>query len=163
MIEPHRLHYAVVEGDAILLDIVKIAMRGHLGHVYGEIRVRHLLFNRALKSASSAGRVEYELVVGTVIEGIEEGNALNVVPMKVGKENVCGDRLFTGFHGQMLAKIAEASAAIKDVHVAVDAHFDARGIAAVAQIFYLRSRSRAAHPPEFHLHPAVPAPDLNLV
>jgi len=72
--------------------------------------------------------------------------------MKVGKKDVGVHGTVAVLAGQFFAQDAEAGAAIKDIKVAVDAHFYARGISAVAQILQLRRWRRTAHPPELDLH-----------
>src|SRR5437762_14036835 len=88
MIQPHGLHDALVKGDAIFLDIVKVAMCGHLAHIDREIGIGHLLLNRALQSASAAGGVKEEIVVWVAVQRAEKRDALYVIPMEVGEENV---------------------------------------------------------------------------
>ena len=51
---------------------------------------------------------------------------------------------------ELFAQVAEAGAAIKHIEIAVDAHLDARGIAAVTEIFLLRCWRGASYSPESH-------------
>ena len=53
---------------------------------------------------------------------------------------------------EALAEIAESGAAIEDVDVVVDAHFDAGGVSAIAHVLPLRGGSGAANSPESDLH-----------
>ncbi len=61
MVQPHGLHGAIVEGDAVFFDVVEVAVRGHLRHVDGKIRIGHLLFDGALQPARAVRRMEEEI------------------------------------------------------------------------------------------------------
>ena len=160
MVQPHGLHDGVVKRDAVFLDIVKIAVRRHFRHVHREIRVRHLLFDGALQAAAAAGGVKEEVIVPALVQRPEEGDALDVVPVKMRDEDVRVDGLAAEFGAQRLAQIAEAGAAIEHVDAAVDPHLDAGGVAPVTHVLGLRRRGRAPHTPELDVHapPAAPSP-----
>src|SRR5436305_2910914 len=127
-------------------------MRLHGAHVDGEVRVHHLLFQRALQPAAAAGGVEKEKVIGIVVERAEEWDSLDVVPMKVGDEDVRVHRLTFRLPQHLFSEHTEACAAIENIAAAVDAHLDAGGVATIAQVFRLRSRRRTANSPELDLH-----------
>src|SRR5262249_36471486 len=130
----------------------KLAACRHLIHVHRKIWIRHLFFERALEPARPAGGMKDERTALALIQRREEGNALNVVPMKVREENVRVERLAVGFLLQLLAQIAKPGATVKDVDVPIDAHFHAGSIAAITQVFRLRSGCRTAHAPESDQH-----------
>ena len=75
-----------------------------------------------------------------------------MVPMKMRNEDVSLDRLVLKFPAQLLAQLAKARAAIKDVDRVSEANFDAGGVAAVAEIARLRRRRGATHAPESNQH-----------
>src|SRR5262249_25901126 len=139
MIEPLGVDHAIVESQAAFLDVAKLAACRHLIHVHRKIWIRHLFFERALEPARPAGGMKDERTALALIQRREEGNALNVVPMKVREENVRVERLAVGFLLQLLAQIAKPGATVKDVDVPIDAHFHAGSIAAITQVFRLRS------------------------
>ena len=93
MVEPHGLHGAAFELGAAFVDVAELAVRGHLTHVHGEIWIGHLFFQRLLQTARAAGRVKDERIIAVVIQRREKRDALNVVPVKVGKKNVRVDRM----------------------------------------------------------------------
>ena len=75
-----------------------------------------------------------EIVVAAVVQRGEERDSLNVIPMEVGEEDV-------GVHGtsgklfyQLLAEVAEAGAAVKNVDLVVNADFDAGSISAITHV-----------------------------
>ena len=53
---------------------------------------------------------------------------------------------------ELLAQGAEAGAAVEDVEMVADAHFDAGGVASIAHVFGLGSRRRPTHAPELNTH-----------
>jgi hypothetical protein len=84
--------------------------------------------------------VKDERAVAVVIQWLEKRDALDVVPVKVGKENMGVDwvavlAISSVLQGELLAQIAESGATIKNVDVPVDADFNTGGIAAVTQVF----------------------------
>src|SRR5262249_16310031 len=86
------------------------------------------------------------------IERLEKRNALDVVPVKVRKENVRAERIAVHLLMQLVAQVAEAGAAVEDVETAVEAQLHARRVAAVSQIFLLRGGRRSAYTPKSHQH-----------
>ena len=135
MIEPHGLDNAIVECDAVFFDVIKMPVRRHLTHVHRKVRIGHLFFDGPLQSAATAGGMEEKIVVRVGIKRKEEWNALNVVPMKVRQKNVSVDGSILMLGVKLLAQITKAGAAIENIDLAVDAHFNAGGITPVAQIF----------------------------
>src|SRR5438270_13925489 len=93
-----------------------------------------------------------ELALGAVVERTKKRHALNVVPMKMGDENMRGKRPLGEFALQFMSQYAKAGAAIEDVDLISDAHFYARGVAPVTQVLGLRSGRRAAHSPKLDAH-----------
>src|SRR5262249_55352899 len=152
MIEPLGVDHAIVEGQAAFLDVAKLAACRHFIHVHREIWVRHLFFERAFQPATPAGGVKDERTALALIERREKGNALDVVPMEVGEEDVGVERLAIGFLLQLLTQIAETGATVEDVDVPVDTYFHAGSIAPITQVFRLRSGCRTAHAPESDQH-----------
>jgi hypothetical protein len=78
--------------------------------------------------------MKMKIALAVTVERRKKWNPLNVVPMKVGKKNMCAHRVPVGFLDQLLAQIAKAGAAVEDVDVAVEAYFYTGSIASVAQI-----------------------------
>src|SRR5207302_1494258 len=89
--------------------------RSALHHnVHREIRIGHLLFNGALQAAAARRGVEEEIVIRIGIKRSEEWNALDVIPVKVGEEDVRVDGPILVLLQELLAQIAEAGATVKD-------------------------------------------------
>lgn len=55
MVKPHGLNGAAFKLGAAFVDSAKLAVRGHITHVHGEIRVGHLFFKSLLQTAGAAG------------------------------------------------------------------------------------------------------------
>src|SRR5215471_7981331 len=85
-------------------------------------------------------------------------DALDVVPMEVRKENVRADGAAVGLLHQLLSQIAKTGAAVENEDASVQAHFDAGGIASIAQIFGLGRGRRTAYTPESDQHLRSPMP-----
>ena len=97
-------------------------------------------------------RVEGEAAVWTLVQGTEEGHPLDVIPVEMRNENMCGKGAVAELAFQFAAEHTEAGAAVEDVNLISDAHFDAGGIASVAQVLGLWSGRGAAHAPKLNLH-----------
>src|SRR5581483_2121475 len=152
MIQPHGLNGAVVERNFGFAERAELSAGGHLAHVHGKIGIGHLLLEGALQTAVAAGCVKEEPIVRVVVQRPEKGDALNVVPVKVGDKNMRLDGAGAEFAQQVLAEISKAGAAVEDVEMPVNPHLNAGGVAPVAHVFRLRSRSRAPHSPELNVH-----------
>jgi hypothetical protein len=147
MVQRHGAQGAVLHGHLAFSDVVEVAVRRHLPHVHGEIRLVHLLFQHTLQAAGAAGGVKEKPVLGVIVKRGEEGDALDVVPVKVGDEDV-GRDAGTGVVAQPFAQIAQAGAAVEDVEAVGDPHLDAGGVTSVTHVFRLRSRGRPPHSPK---------------
>jgi hypothetical protein len=79
-------------------------------------------------------------------EGPEEGQAADMVEMRVREEEVGVERL--AFEG--LAEVADAGASVEEQQPLAAAHFERRGIAAVARRARPGAGNGAAHAPEAH-------------
>src|SRR5579872_5694781 len=152
MVQPHRLDHAIIERDAVFFDVVEVAMRGHLAHIDGEVGVAHLLFDRALQATAAARRVKEEIIVRIGIQRSEERDALNMIPVEMGKKDVRMHRLFAVFLQQLFAQIPESGAAVEDIDLPVDTDFDAGGVAPISQVFSLGGRGRSTYAPESYQH-----------
>src|SRR5580704_963621 len=124
----------------------------HFGEAHGKVRCSHLLFQHPLQAASSARRMKMKTVLGVVIERTKKRNPLNVVPMKVGEENVGRNRTAVELMAQRLSQHPKSGAATEDVEIVPEAHFYARGVASVTHIFRLGSGRRPANSPELNAH-----------
>ena len=94
------------------------------------------------------------MAVGAVVKRAEEGNSLDVIPVKVGDEDVGGKGTVAEFALEFASEDTESGAAIKDVDLIVDPHFHAGGVASVAEILGLWSGRGPAHAPKLYLHSA---------
>jgi hypothetical protein len=160
MIEPHGFDHHVLQRHSALLQVVEATLRFHLAHVHGKVRRRHLFFHHSLERAKAAGGVKGETVFRIVVERSEEGNALNVVPVKVRNEDVGPDRLVRGVALELLPERTQSGATVEDVEVIAEANFDAGGVASIAQVVGLGSRRGPAYTPELNTH-TVPWKELS--
>jgi hypothetical protein len=134
---------------------VTYSMRPHLGFAHREIAVLQLHFHDLVDAAPGndvEAAVDTHRVAGNV-ERREEWQALDVVPVRVGDEDV-------GLHRQLLQQLLRqrkyAGAGIEnDQGIVIAADFDAGGVATVAHGVRARRGNRATHAPESNFH-AVP-------
>ena len=153
MVQPHGPHGGViVQLRLAFLDVVEIPLRLHLAGVHREVRRGHLLFHHALQAAGPAGGVKGEAILGIFIERAEEGDALDVVPVKVRNEDVGRDGLAVGLAFQLLAEATEAGTAVENIKILAEADFHAGSVSSVAQVPGLRGGRRSAHSPELDPH-----------
>ena len=158
MVEPRRLQLnAFFQSDASALDVIKIAARFHLANVHGEIGCRHLISKYLFEAPSSARAFEQKAAFRIHIQRPKERHALNVIPVKVGDEDVGRKRTVAKFALQLLAKHAETGAAIEDVNAITQPYFHAGGIASVTHILGLWSWRGTAYAPELDAHKFVTA------
>ena len=154
MIEPCGLNSHPVHIEAAVFNVAKLTSGAHLVHIHGKVGRFHLLGHDLLEVGLAAGGMKKELSVGAVVKGTEEGDALNVIPVKVGDEDVGGKGAVAELALEFASEDTETGAAIKDVNLIVDAHFHAGGIASVAEILGLWSGRGPAHAPKLNLHSA---------
>src|SRR5437588_9179513 len=77
---------------------------------------------------------------------------MNVVPVKVGNENVGEQRAAIRFMQQLVPQRAQACATIENIKRVAQTYLDTRGVAAIPQVLGLRSGRRSAHTPELDAH-----------
>jgi hypothetical protein len=70
----------------------------------------------------------------------------------MGNENVGGEGAVAELAAEFVAEHAESGAAVEDVDLISDAHFDAGGVASVAQILGLWSGRGTAYAPKLNSH-----------
>ena len=134
MVEPGGLHHHVVEREAALVEVIKLALRLHLHQADREEGRSHLLLHHALQAAGAAGTVEQE-AIGPLIQRAEERESLDMVPVKVGDEDVRENFAAYELLAELLAESAESGPAIEDIKVVAESNLDTGGIASVAQVF----------------------------
>src|SRR5580692_2665804 len=96
--------------------------------------------------------MKLEAVFRVIVERTKERNSLNVVPMKMGDENMSRNRLAIELVAHGLSKDAKAGAAVEDIKAVSNAHLDAGSITSIAHIFRLGSRRGSANSPELNTH-----------
>src|SRR5579883_833380 len=152
MIEPASGHARFADRETIApSNIGEFAICGHSMEVDREVGMSHLRFENALEAILPdefrSETVKMKLVVRR-IQGREKGDALNVVPMVVGHEDV-GLNGFFGGGRQAIAKNPQAGAAIEDEATPVGRNeFEARRITAIAPGGPIHRRCRTSHAPE---------------
>ena len=146
-LDPASLHMATG------FDGVEVAARSHLIEVDGEIRLRHLAFQRFLERPSFNSGEERDVILRTV-DGDEERQTLDVIPVKVGEEEFDVQRLSRRFFHEGLAQIPDTTAGVKNEDVVRRrSNLDAGRVAAESKIFHLGSGGRAPHSPEPEPYP----------
>ena len=111
----------------------------------------------ALEAGAELETVDVELEGGDVGRD-EEGEALDVVPVRVGEEEVDRARVEVGGADELEAELADAGARVDDHRVggALEADLQAGGVAAEFRVLRARHRDAAARAPEHYLHGASP-------
>src|ERR1700741_5407291 len=142
----------IVQLGAAFLNIVEVAAGFHLAGIHREVGRCHLLFHHALQTARSSGRVENELVLAVLVQGTKERNSLDVIPMKMGNEDVGRDRPSVRLAFQLLPQCAKPGAAIKNVEAVSEADLDAGSVSSVAQVPGLGGGRGPTPSPELDLH-----------
>src|SRR5581483_7062858 len=104
--------------------------------------------------------MERKAIFGIVVKRAKEWNALNVIPVKVRDKDVRADGSSQELAGQCFPQAAKAGAAVENVQTAIDPHFHARGVAAVAHVFALGGGGGSSHSPEFNVHALLAPPPL---
>jgi len=153
MVEPCGLQLnPVFHRDTSGLDVGEVALRLHLADVHGKVGCGHLIGKDLLEAAHPARTLKEEPVLRVGVQRTEERHALDVVPMKVGNEDVGGKRPVAEFTLQLLAEHAESGAAIEDINAVAEAHFDAGGVASITHVLGLWRWRGTAHAPELDPH-----------
>src|SRR5450755_2710236 len=96
--------------------------------------------------------MKVEAVLAVIVQWPEEREALDVVPVKMGYENMGGNRAGVELVAEGLSQHPEAGATVEDVKVVSDAHLHAGGVAPVTHILRLRSGRRSSNSPELDPH-----------
>lgn len=92
-------------------------------------------------------------MVFRVVEWFKEGDALDVIPVKVGKENTSFQALVPELRQKLLAEQAQSAPTVENQNVPLRSpNLQARGIAAVAKIIRRWRGSGTSHPPKAYLH-----------
>ena len=142
----------VAQLDATFPQIVKALLGLHFSQAHGKVRRSHLLFEHPFQAAGPARTMKLKTVLPVVVQGTEERNSLNVVPMKMGDENVGGNRTAIELAAEGMSQHAEARATVEDVEVVTEAHLHAGSVASVTHILRLGSGRRSANSPELNTH-----------
>ena len=125
----------------VLDDVVKMHLRAHVREMDREARVVHLARERLLEGARHVVAAVEVDDVPRHERGIEEREALDVIPVHVAEEEMRSDRHVLQ---QRLAEEAQARAAVEDEEELARPHFHAARVAADAD--GVRSRARDAAP-----------------
>jgi hypothetical protein len=91
-------------------------------------------------------------VVLRVVQRLEEGHTLDVIPMKVRREDPGGKVTPVGGLDQVLSQGTKAGPAIENVAVLSETHFHAGGVASITHLVHVRGRSRPADAPKLDSH-----------
>ena len=115
----------------------------------GEEGTFHLAGEDVSEAMAGAFVAEYAKAILWFIDGKKKREALNVVPMGVGKEECEFNWGMVELGHELTAEEAQAGAAIEDNDLAIGADFDAGSVAAVADGAWAGSWDGAADAPEF--------------
>lgn len=151
MVEGEGMDREVLVAEGGFLELDEVALGGEEVEFDGEVGEGHLTFEDVFDFGGGAAGVEGD-AVGWVIERREEGDALNVVPMEVGHQEVDGTGTRAKALHQVEAELARPGATIDhDGFVVGEAKLQASGVASVAEILRRRSGDGSPDSPEGQL------------
>jgi len=119
------------EREIKVTQFINLDVAGQLLEADGEVGAFHLARQDFEQTAAGTLVAEDADAVVRAVERLEKGQALDVIPMRVGQQDVQGDGLFAEFAGQFAAEGAQPGAGVEDDDLAAAADFDAGGVAAV--------------------------------
>ena len=152
VIQVLRLDQHLAHAKESLVELVEVDARAQVAQLHREVRVLHLARHRLLEPALEAHRrVDVQLGSGQERRD-EEGEALDVIPVRVADEEVEAHRLRDRLR-QVHAELAGAGAAVEDDHGSVGgAPLPARGITPVPRGVRARRGDRPTSPPDASEH-----------
>src|SRR5579872_677606 len=156
MIEPARHDARIANREGIAAgDFAELALRRHGAQIHREVRVSHLRLEDALQAVAAEEIGPEAIEVKGVLRGVKRSkkrDALNMIPMIVGDEDMRADGVLTRRGGPAVAEHAEAGAAIEDEAGAVRSNqFKAGSVAAVTKGDTVHRRRGPANAPESQL------------
>jgi len=156
MIEPGGADSRAVDFKLVAAgDFAEVARGGHGADVHGKVGAGELSLEDLAEAIGAKGLGLKTIEVEAVLrfkKRVEEGNALDVVPVVVGDEDVGLDAAAAEFFAPVVAEHAQAGAAIEnEFGVVGGGQFEARRVAAEAPGIALERRSRAADSPKNQL------------
>src|SRR5262245_37366978 len=146
-----------VRNSECSFDQIDVCARARqIRHVHGKVGIRHHArecVHNEVRLAPSC-KIKREVILRTV-ERAKEWNALNVVEMKMAKENMRADGVVAEFFEELVSQEADAGASGENQNlVRVRPDLDTGGIASVIHVFSLWRRSRSSITPESDTHRA---------
>ena len=99
--------------DGTITKIEEVPRRLHDVHVDRKIRVGHLAFDRSLDLAALALCGVEKEEVHSLVQGQEEWNALDMVPVEMSQENVAEDGFFAELTEKALSKRSQPAPAVQ--------------------------------------------------
>src|SRR5688572_25782001 len=142
---PHR-----TDVEAHLLQLLDDDVARHLLEGDRKVWALHLPGERGRQAVARAFVAADVNAIARIVGGKEKWKALDMIPMRVGDEEVDLDRLAVELLGQRLAQRPDAGTGVEDNDLTISADFDARGVATKKDRGLTGRRDRSAHPPEFH-------------
>ena len=138
------------DGEIEIAQFLDLDVAGKFRKRHGEIGAFHLAGEGGDESLVRAFAAEDAEVAAGFVDGREERQALDVIPVRVGNEEGEIERLGLEFFQERDAELAQAGAGIEDDDVLAGADFDAGSIAAVVNGAASRSRDGAANTPKLY-------------
>lgn len=138
------------DGEIEIAQFLDVNVAGQFGERHGEIGAFHLTGEGGDEAFVRAFAAEDAEAAAGFINGRKEGQALDVIPVRVGNEEGEIERLGLEFFEERDAEFAEAGAGIEDDDVFAGADFDAGSIAAVVNGAASRSGDGAANTPKLY-------------
>ncbi len=132
--------------------IYKFIVTFHHFHSYGKMRGTHLLLDNLLKSHALGAfilPVKAEFI-SWGIKGCEKGQTLNVIPVKMGKEDVCLDALPPGQGSELVPQLYDAGTGIEYQCATSCLNFHAGGVTPEQYSVTSGGGLRAPHTPKFN-------------
>jgi hypothetical protein len=139
------------------LSLMEPDLRLQLVELDREVDFVHLIGDHLAELEVPGLRSDDREFVPRDIEGLEKGEAVDVIPVRMADGEERLDR-FTRRH-QLIAEPPDAGPRVKHNEVVlVQPYFDARGVPAVPDGVFPRRGEGTTRPPEFDFHAPAPSP-----
>src|SRR5438552_3668837 len=149
MLDGEGLDLLAIAVVPLLGDLAKVDSRAQAIERHREDDGRHLVPDDPVNARLERLRAPNGEVIALLKYRREEGNSLNVIPMRVGEENIARDAVSIGARDQRASELPHARAGVEDDEPPRRrAHLDARRISSVAHGVRPGGRNRAAGAPK---------------
>ena len=148
MIEADRAHGEAPDGGGVGREFVDCANPAERFERDGKLDRVHLAGERGAQPGPGPRGAENPEAAPLRIGGKEEGQALNMIPVRVGNEEGRAQRFFFEFVREIQTEPPDPAARVQNEQLIAEAQLDTGSITAVLHGLGAGGRDRAAHAPE---------------